>query len=91
MADSAPYTPAAPTTSYSSSAVTISWTAPNNAGRLITAYTILIVKSDSTYTTDTTDCDGTNATIIGNLACSIPVSVLEAAPFSLVSGDTVTA
>lgn len=64
--------------------VRISFTAPNNNGKPIDKYQILILQSDGlTYTEDTTDCDGSNAVIISNLYCDIPMQTLRNAPYLL--------
>jgi len=42
LAAQIPSTPAAPTTSFDGTNVIVTWTAPNNGGSAITAYTIKI-------------------------------------------------
>jgi len=51
----------------------------------------LIEHADGTFNTDTTYCDGTNAAIISNLYCLIPMSVLRASPYSLTLNTLVAA
>ena len=50
----------------SSKHIKIAWTAPASNNNAITAYQVLILKSDgSTYLEDTTDCDASTPTIFG--------------------------
>jgi hypothetical protein len=57
--------------------VTISWTAPENGSDTIDAYLIKIYNpSTSTYSADTTDCNGSSSTVMTNMYCIIPMSVL---------------
>lgn len=64
--------------------VRIQWTAPTNGGNAFINYAIYIRESDlSTYSTETTYCDGSSATIISNQYCDIPFVILRASPFSL--------
>ena len=80
----APEVPNTPTTSNSGINVVIDWSAPTSNGSTITSYTILILQSDgSTYTEDSINCDGTDSTIILATQCTIPLSVLTSAPYSL--------
>ena len=69
----------------------ISFTEPNDNGKQIQKYTLTIKKSDGTYTLDTTYCDGASSAVMTNKKCSIPVSVLFAAPYSLTWGSPVYA
>jgi hypothetical protein len=73
--------------------VRIQWTAPYNGGTIITAYEVQVLHSDGvTFSTELTFCNArTDATIINNRYCVIPVSTLSAAPFNLVQGDIVKA
>lgn len=41
------------------------------------------------YYEDATNCDGSDATIVSNLQCSIPMSTLELTPYFLTRGDLV--
>jgi len=87
-----PSTPAAPTTTRNGNNVDIAWTAPSNGGSAITAYTITIRQSDgSTFSIDSTNCDGSDATIRDAASCSVPITALMAAPYSLNWGDSVYA
>jgi hypothetical protein len=58
--------------------VKISWTAPSDNGADITAYKIEIFSQSSTWLEETTNCDGTDGTIMSNLYCSIPMATLTA-------------
>lgn len=63
--------------------MTISWTPPYNGGTQITAYTILIRESDGvTFTENLSNCDGSDATIITQAYCVVPISVLRDVPYS---------
>lgn len=73
----------APTTETVDSNVVISWTSPSNNGSPITSYTILVKQSNSQYSEEPINCDGSVAAIILATECSIPMSVLTAEPFSL--------
>jgi hypothetical protein len=58
----------------------IDWSSviPSNHGATIDAYTIQIYNpTTSSYSTDTTHCDGTDSTIITAALCSIPISTLR--------------
>jgi hypothetical protein len=72
--------------------VNISWTAPSSNGSPITQYQIQILSSDGvTYYTDTTDCDGSSATVVSNLYCNIPMATLTSSPYSLTLGTLIVA
>ena len=72
-----PSTPSAPVTSFSPDSVTIKWTAPASNGAAITAYIIQVRISDlTTFTTDLNNCNGTSASVVAALSCTIPVTVL---------------
>ncbi len=87
MAATIPSSPASPTTAYDgiTDSVTIEFNPPSDDGGLtITGYVIQIQRSDSSWSTETSNCDGlTNATVKSTTACTIPASVLRASPFSL--------
>lgn len=60
------------------------WSAPDNGGSPITAYSVNIRTSDGlTYIEDTVNCDGSSSTIVAEATCSVPTSVLLSAPFNL--------
>jgi hypothetical protein len=44
-----------------------------------------------TYTEETTDCDGTNASVVSNRQCTIALLTLRSSPYSLTLGDSVSA
>jgi len=69
--------------------VIISWAAPDDGGSPITGYIITIRTSDQiTFQSELTHCDllMSTATI-----CTVPVTVLRAAPFNLPWGSSVYA
>lgn len=87
-----PSQPEAPTTSNVADQVLVQWTAPNENGSPITGYRIELRQNDmTTFSQDMTNCDGSGALITASTQCSIPLSVLTAAPYSLVFGDSVFA
>mmetsp|Transcript_9438 Transcript_9438/g.8956 ORF Transcript_9438/g.8956 Transcript_9438/m.8956 type:complete len:266 (+) Transcript_9438:2179-2976(+) len=93
LAASAPDTPSAPTTEIESLTgdVKISWTAPYSS-ITIDKYLIEIGENGyATYTEDATNCDGSDATVIGNLYCVIPMSTLTLPSYSLSFQDVVKA
>ena len=58
--------------------VRIAWSAPDANSEAIIDYQILILKSDGvTWVEDTTDCLGTAPTVISNLYCDVPYTVLR--------------
>ena len=92
-----PNAPTSVTTTELNNGVTISWT-PANAdsftayGSAVTSYVIEVLQSDgTTYTQQLAECDGTDATIVSNNACTISVFTLMAAPYNLALTDSVTA
>jgi hypothetical protein len=79
------------TTSIDSSTggVTITWAEPATNGGSITSYTIEILdEAGSTWSTELTDCDGSDSGIMSALSCTIPMSTFTAAPFSYTTLDT---
>lgn len=44
-----------------------------------------------TYAEEATYCDGSLAAVVDSLSCHVPMSVLRAAPYSLVYGDLTVA
>jgi hypothetical protein len=70
----------------------IDWTAPYNGGTPITSYTIEIRTTDAqVFALDSTDCNGADSTIMSETQCTVLVSTLRAAPFSLAWGSSVYA
>ena len=86
-----PETPAAPTTTVSGSDIVVDWTAPVDNGATIISYTIKIKQNDSVFSTELTNCDGSDPTIKSNTQCTIPIAKLQASPFSLLDGATIVA
>ena len=74
-----PSTPAAPTTTVSGTNIDINWVAPANGGSAITGYEVKILQSDGGYTIYT----GCTSTVV---TCTVPISVLQAAPYNLSVG-----
>jgi hypothetical protein len=92
-AGQAPDAPNAPTTAVPANSVyvEISWTAPTSNHFAIDRYQIQLLRQDGTWQEDLTYCDGSTAQIITDLKCLVPMSVLRAAPYSLVLGDNIVA
>jgi hypothetical protein len=64
----------------------------DNGGSPITSFTIFIRENDqTTFTEDIVNCDGTQSTILQSYSCTIPVTTLKAAPYSLPWGEHVYA
>jgi hypothetical protein len=58
-------------------AVTISWTEPGDHAATITAYEVLLLHSDGvTFSTETTNCDGSDSSIVSALSCAIPMTTV---------------
>jgi hypothetical protein len=81
--------PNAPTITNIGTNVVIDWTEPSNNGAAITSYSVLIAQSDGTFTEDSTNCDGSDSTIVTATQCTVPLSALTSAPYSLSLGDSV--
>lgn len=90
-AASEPDQPNAPTTAISGTGVHIQWTAPNDLGESITAYLIEIKDSGGIYRTETSNCNGAVNPVLSALACTIPMTTLSSAPFSLTLGTLIEA
>jgi hypothetical protein len=71
--------------------VLISWDTPNARGSPLLGYLIYIRKSDgTTFDHDTTNCDGlTDAQILTDASCLVPISTLRASAFQLPWGSSV--
>lgn len=67
------------------------WTKPNSNGNDLTAYAVYIQKKDNSWALDLVNCDGGSKAGMANPSCAIPITVLKAAPFSLLTGDSVKA
>jgi len=79
----------APTTLMVNSDIRISWLAPNNRGQTITAYIVKIRTGDGVSFQADASCDGSLSTVVSDLSCKVPISVLRAQPYSLAWGQTV--
>lgn len=62
------------------------WDPPVANGKAITGYKVKIRKADLSYIVDTSVCNGLDATVTANSQCTVPLSKLTAAPFSLFKG-----
>lgn len=71
--------------------VRIDWTPPYANSEPITAYRIIIQQANGVFSEQIEDCDGSDATNIANTYCDIPMTVLRAAPYSLVQKAIVIA
>ena len=82
-----PIVPSAPTTTVNSNtSVTINWVAPADGGSVITAYTVAIQQSNgSTFTTESANCN------VSTTTCTVPISILQAAPYNLAWGASIYA
>lgn len=67
-----PAAPAQPTVNFISDNVEISWVAPYNRGDPIQGYKVLIQGSTGDFLEELVYCDGSDATVISNTACTIP-------------------
>jgi hypothetical protein len=50
-----------------------------------------INESETTFTLESGDCDGTDATVIANKECTVNISTLLASPYNYDGGDTIYA
>jgi hypothetical protein len=71
------------TTSVQSVYAKITWSAPGANGADITSYKILIAQSDGTMTEEATYCPGSDATLMSNAYCLVPMVALRASPYTL--------
>lgn len=69
----------------------IDWEAPYDNGSAIQGYKVEIRQANLIYSQEVVNCDGTDATIMANTECTIPTTVLMAAPYSLIWGQNVYA
>lgn len=89
-----PDQPLAVTTTLSNLNVRIAWTAPNDNFKAITKYEVLIEDTDASgnFVSDVTYCDGTNALILTQDYCDVPViAALRSDPLNLVQSQLVVA
>jgi hypothetical protein len=92
LAAQEPDQPAAPVTVWTRDFVTIQWTEPVTNGAAILSYDIQVREADeTTFSNVLSHCDGSLASVVNALSCTIPVSILRAAPFSLPWGTNVHA
>jgi hypothetical protein len=71
-------------------AVVLAWVAPNDNSSPITAYKIEFQSKDgTTWNEALATCDGSGASVIAALNCTIPMATFTASPFSLVLGDLI--
>lgn len=93
VAANVPSQPAAPTTALDGGQTNaiVTWTLPFNGGSPITSYKVYIQAADLTWQQDNTNCNGSNGAIVSARQCTIPVTVLRAAPFSLTNASDVIA
>jgi hypothetical protein len=92
LAAQIPGTPSAPSTTNLGKNIQISWSPPDDGGTIITAYTIHIRNVDgSDFAIDTTNCDGSDPTIVADRSCLVPNKDLNEAPHNLLWGDSVYA
>lgn len=79
-------------TAISGDHLTITWTVSFDGSSSITGYEIKIREQDGvTFTEDAINCNGLEAQIISSLSCSVPISVLIIAPYSLPWGSSIYA
>jgi hypothetical protein len=70
--------------------VMLAWNAPVDNGATVTAYRIFIVQHDGvTYSEETVQCVGTDPTLVSTRECVVPLTLLRAAPYSLVLDDEI--
>lgn len=79
------------TTTLIGSDVKIVWVAPTSNGATITAYQIVILQSDGTTYSESSYCDGSSSTIVSNMYCNVPITVLRSSPYSLTYGTLIKA
>lgn len=94
-ASAVPDAPAVPTVALEGTNVAIAWTAPSANNAVITAYKVKIQRrvagSLSDYIESTTYCDGSLATVIANLKCTIPMSAFLGTTYNLLRSDAILA
>lgn len=64
--------------------ISITWAAPGERGDAITSYTVEIQGASASWAAETAYCGGSTA-----LSCTVPMSVVTAAPYLLTQGDLV--
>ena len=84
IASGIPEVPGAITVTIENLDVKFAWTTPTNNFNTITAYQILHLQTDgTTFSEESTSCNGSNSEIVSQTYCLVPESTLRAAPFSL--------
>jgi len=91
LAAQVPAQPAPPVTSFENDNIIVSWTAPDNGGSEILAYSVVLRKADMSFSAELTNCDGADASKVAAMQCTVPALVLHESPFSLAWGDPVYA
>lgn len=82
-----PEKPDTPVLTNTGTEITIDWETPIENGSAITSYKILIRTYDGeTFVEELTHCDGSDSALVTSTQCTIPLTTLEAIPFSLVPG-----
>jgi hypothetical protein len=64
----------------------VSWVAPYDNAQTIVAYKVEVAYGGN-WAEETGSCDASDAVVISNMQCIIPLSAIRAAPFNLVYGD----
>lgn len=72
--------------------VTVSWNLATDNGSPITAYQVFIRESGSTtFTLESSECDGTENSVISSASCTINISTLNNSPYNIDGGDSIWA
>jgi hypothetical protein len=80
---------AAPNTINEGVQLKIMWNeTPDNHGNAVTSYTILIRQTDGVFS-ESSECLGTQSTILSQRYCHVQMSTLREAPYSLELGDLI--
>lgn len=75
-----------------SSTMKVEWTLPTDNGSPITSYRVFILEiGTTTYTEESVDCVGTDATVISTSSCLINISTLLASPYNVDGADYIYA
>ena len=72
----------------------MTWSLPSDQGGgsyTVTSYRVYLQAANLSWHEDSTNCSGSNGTIISNRKCTIPGATLRAAPFSLAESASVNA
>jgi hypothetical protein len=71
--------------------VQLAWTEPSDNSAEITQYKVEILdRNGAAWNEDTTNCDASDAVVMAAFSCTIPMSALIVAPFSLLQGDLIS-